>query len=337
MRPTIDTNCGRRRNRCTWVRSIATIVENYRHSSKPSIRVFRAPAPYVRPGDSGVSGAATIGICTRIQMIDLDLSIVIPAFKEADKIPADIRAASDFLRKHHLRGEIILVDDGSGDDTKEVACSLQPDFPELTVLTYHRNRGKGHAIAQGVRASRGHYVLFADAGLCVPYEISRIGITMLQLNMCDIAHGSRRMRGSVRKAQPLYRRLGSAVYGVAIHTLMGIPGYISDTQCGFKIYRQEVARKLFGEMATAGFMFDIDIIRLALRDEFRILEFPVLWSNDADTRYDPIRGTLQNLRELAKIRLRKTGEGSCGERLVLEDAIIFTPTVPVDLVAIHAS
>jgi dolichyl-phosphate beta-glucosyltransferase len=232
----------------------------------------------------------------------VDLSIVIPAFKEAKKIGQDVAAACDFLKRHGIAGEIILVDDGSPDATTQTAIELQKAHPELTVLSYERNRGKGHAVAQGVRAARGRYVMFADAGLCVPYDIATIGLTMLQLDMCDVAIGSRRMRGSVLKAQPLYRRIGSRVYALVIHTLMAVPWHISDTQCGFKIYRSEVAKELFEELSTDGFMFDIELILHALRKQYRILEFPVLWSNDADTRYDPVKGTIRNFRELVKIR-----------------------------------
>jgi dolichyl-phosphate beta-glucosyltransferase len=236
-------------------------------------------------------------------MDDLDLSIVIPAYRESKKIPEDIRAAHTFLRAQKLRGEVIVVDDGSADDTAATARSFVSEFPSLRVLAYEPNRGKGHALRFGILRAEGRNVMFADAGLCVPYEIAHIGLTMLDLHMCDIAHGSRRMRGSVKRAQPLYRRMGSQVFGVAVHALMGIPLYISDTQCGFKIYRREAARQLYGEMFTDGFMFDTEIILRALKAGYRILEFPVLWSNDSDTRYDPVRGTLRNIAELAKIRV----------------------------------
>jgi dolichyl-phosphate beta-glucosyltransferase len=232
----------------------------------------------------------------------IDLSIVIPAYKEARKIGQDIRAAAAFLANQRLTGEIIVVDDGSPDDTADAAQAFEAEFPNLRVLTYRPNRGKGHALRYGVTRSRGKFVMFADSGLCVPYEIATIGLSMLNLGMCDIAHGSRRMRGSVRKRQPLYRRIGSKVYSYVIYTLMGVPGYISDTQCGFKLYRGDVARYLYGQVFTDGFMFDTEVIMRALMQGYQILEFPVLWSNDADTRYDPIKGTWRNFLELMQIR-----------------------------------
>jgi dolichyl-phosphate beta-glucosyltransferase len=233
----------------------------------------------------------------------VDLSIVIPAYRESKKIAGDIRAAHAFLAGRKLRGEVIVVDDGSADDTVAVARALTAEYPTLRVLTYTPNRGKGHALRFGILRSAGRNVMFADAGLCVPYEIAQIGMAMLDLRMCDIAHGSRRMRGSVKRAQPLYRQVGSKVFKFVVHAWMGIPLYISDTQCGFKMYRGDVARALYGAMFTDGFMFDTEIILRALRQGYRILEFPVLWSNDSDTRYDPVRGTIRNIAELAKIRI----------------------------------
>ncbi|HEX5275361.1 MAG TPA: glycosyltransferase [Candidatus Rubrimentiphilum sp.] len=236
-------------------------------------------------------------------MSGLDLSIVIPAFKEAHKIPADIAAADEFLTRAGLKGEIILVNDGSTDATLETARALQAQYPRLAVLSYRENRGKGHALKLGMNYASGRFLMFADAGLCVPYDIARIALTMLELDMCDIAHGSRRMRGSVKREQPLYRRLGARAFALLIHTVVGVPRSISDTQCGFKLYRRAVAKRLYSELVTDGFMFDVEIILRALQDGYRILEFPVLWTNDADTRMNPMTDSGKFLRDLAAMRL----------------------------------
>lgn len=232
----------------------------------------------------------------------LDLSIVIPAYREAEKIEADIQAAAAFVRDYRISAEIIVVDDGSPDDTATRALALRATIPELKVVSYEPNRGKGHALRYGIMQTRGRNVLFADTGLCVPYNIASIGIEMLDMGMCDVAHGSRRMRGSVVRAQPLHRRIGSRVFKLLIHLFMGIPLYISDTQCGFKLYRREVAHHLYGQAFTDRMMFDAEITLRAIRGGYRILEFPVLWSNDPDTRFDPFKGSVTNLQELARIR-----------------------------------
>ena len=234
-------------------------------------------------------------------MSDLDLTIIIPAYNDALKFPADVEAANDFLERESLSGEILLVNDGSTDETLARAQELARRFPRLKLISYEKNRGKGYAIAQGVRAARGEIIMFADAGMCVPYEIARIALAMLALDLCDIAIGSRRMRGSVKKAQPLYRRIGARGHKTLIH-LLGVPLYISDTQCGFKFYRSAVAKRLFAQLLTDAFMFDVEIILRAIRDGYRILEFPVLWSNDPDTRFNPASGSLRVLGDLARIR-----------------------------------
>jgi len=234
---------------------------------------------------------------------ELDLSIVIPAYKEAAKIETDIRAAAAFIDEMQLSGEIVVVDDGSPDATASAARSLMPEFPQLRVLSYLPNRGKGHALRFGMTRATGNIILFADSGLCVPYNVARLPLTMLGLKMCDIAHGSRRIPGSTVKAQPLFRRLGSRAVKFFVHTAMGIPLYISDTQCGFKAYRREVAHELYGAAFTDGFMYDTEIILRALKAKLRILEFPVIWSNDADSRFDPLKGTIPLLIQLVNIRL----------------------------------
>ncbi len=236
---------------------------------------------------------------------ELDLSIVIPAYKEGAKIEADVRAAADFLQRSELRGEILVVDDGSPDDTADRAAALRGEFPNLIVLSYKPNRGKGHAVRHGVLRARGRIVMFADSGLCAPYDNAKIGIALIDMNMCDVAHGSRRVRGSSAVARPLWRRVGSTGFKWLSHTVMGIPLSITDTQCGFKLYRREAGRELYEAAFTDGYMFDTELIMRAVRSKWRLLEFPVIWTTDADSRYQPLSGqTVRNLTELAKLRYR---------------------------------
>ena len=243
---------------------------------------------------------------------EIDLSIVIPAYKEAQKIQRDIEAAAEFLIRDNINGEILVVDDGSPDQTVAIAQAMAVKIPMLQVLTYKPNRGKGHALRYGITRTRGRIVMYADAGLCVPYEIAKIGLTMIDLDMCDIAIGSRRARGSIRKWQPFYRRLGSKLYSLLIHSLMGVPLYISDTQCGFKLYKGDVARCLYGLTLTDGFMYDVELILRGIRYGYQILEFPVLWSNDSDSRFNPLTGSWKLLVDLAIIRWKLLQEKLSG-------------------------
>jgi dolichyl-phosphate beta-glucosyltransferase len=252
----------------------------------------------------------------------MDLSIVIPAFEESEKIARDITEAAGFLEAHNFTGQIIVVDDGSRDNTTETAKSAWPDAkyeildtrqasrienPEskiqLDVIRYEKHRGKGYAVRTGIKHSSGDYVMFADSGSCVPYEDTLRGLELLRSDACDIAHGSRKMRGChIEKTQSLYRRICSAIFHWLVIHDMGIGGEFTDTQCGFKMYKGDVARHLYGEAITDGFTFDIEIIIRAQQEGYRIKEFPIDWTCDRDSRLSPTRSSWQVLTELLRIR-----------------------------------
>jgi dolichyl-phosphate beta-glucosyltransferase len=234
----------------------------------------------------------------------MDLSVVIPAFEESKKIARDIEAAAKFLAGNNLEGEIIIVDDGSKDDTSEVAKAVKtPPTVRLKVFRYELHHGKGYAVRTGIKETNGEYVLFADSGLCVPYEEALRGLKIIKDGICDIAHGSRKLRGChIGKAQSLYRRICSKLFHWFVILYMKIPSELSDTQCGFKIYRGEIARKLYSEALTDGFAFDIEIILRALKEGYRIKEFPLNWTCDSDSRLSPSRSLWCILSELITIK-----------------------------------
>lgn len=235
----------------------------------------------------------------------VELSIVIPAFREGRKIEADIRAASAFLQQHVAgEGEICVVDDGSPDDTAERARALESEVPGLRVLRSEHNRGKGYALRCGVAATRGRRVMFADAGGCVPYEDAVSGLALVERGVA-FAHGSRRAPGAVvARPQPRYRRFGSRLFRALVGAVMGVPARLRDTQCGFKVYDGDAARRVYADCFTDGFMLDIELIRRARRRGLEIAEFPVHWQTDDDSRFRPLSGSLRNLSELARIRVR---------------------------------
>jgi len=232
------------------------------------------------------------------------LSIIIPAFDERLKISGDIEAAGRFLEVQHLAGEIIVVDDGSSDGTADTArsCPVPAGVP-LRVIVSSRHRGKGHAVRTGILASVATYVMFADCGVTVPFEDALVGLRLLQEGQCELAHGSRRLPGSViHKHQDWDRKLISRMFHRYVHRWMHIPVHLTDTQCGFKVYRGDSARVLYGECFTGGFMFDIEIILRAQRKGLRILEFPVSWACDRDSRISIFRSSTSVLKELLALR-----------------------------------
>jgi len=234
----------------------------------------------------------------------MDLSIVIPAFNESKKIARDVEAAAAFLLSHHLSGEIIVVDDGSEDDTAGVANRVHiPPAIERQVIRCEPHRGKGFAVRTGITRSRGDFVMYADSGLCVPYGNVLSGLDMLKSGTCDIAHGSRKLRQSkIVRPQSWYRRISSRLFRWLTILRVKIPAELTDTQCGFKIYRGEVARELYEECVTEGFTFELEIILRARRKGYRIAEFPVEWTCDRDSRLTAAQSPLDILFELKEIR-----------------------------------
>jgi dolichyl-phosphate beta-glucosyltransferase len=234
----------------------------------------------------------------------MDLSIVIPAFREENKIRHDVEAAAAFLVSRGLAGEIIVVDDGSTDDTRAAAAGVElPSGVERQVISYSPNRGKGFAVRTGIAASRGSFVLFADSGLCIPFEQAMRGVDLIKSGRCDIAHGSRKLPTSVLlRRQRLHRRLMSWAFRRAIGVFMHVPRELTDTQCGFKVYRGDVARRLYGQCRSDGFMFDVEILLRAIAAGYRVLEFPVEWRCDLDTRLHPGRSAASMIGELKAIK-----------------------------------
>ena len=234
----------------------------------------------------------------------MDLSIVIPAFEEGHKIARDVAAAAQFLQDNRLTGEVLVVDDGSQDGTAQAAQNVPvPTGVVRRVVRYELHRGKGYGVRTGMTQTTGHFVMFADCGLCIPYDNVLAGLEMLKSGTCDIAHGSRRhIQSAILRAQPWHRRLISRLFKATVRTMLGVPRYLTDTQCGFKVYRGNVARELYGQCVTDGFLFDIEIILRAVKKGYRIGEFPVQWACDRDTRLSVARTPWPVLSELRALR-----------------------------------
>ena len=234
------------------------------------------------------------------------LSVVIPAYNEEKKISKDIEAVFKYFKENLINGELIVVNDGSKDQTFNVANSYSSKIPNLKALTYAKNRGKGYAIKTGVLQAQGEFILVVDSGLCVPFKCTNTGIELLNKEN-DIAIGSRKEKEQKAKIivkQPLYRRLGSKIFHSMIKIVKLIPEGIEDTQCGFKLFKKEVAHNIFKNLFTEKFMWDIEVLRVARKKKYKIAVFPVEWSNDSDTKFNPYIGSIENLLQIINIMLR---------------------------------
>jgi dolichyl-phosphate beta-glucosyltransferase len=234
----------------------------------------------------------------------MDISIVIPAFNEAGKIGHDVEAAAAFLSRNGFGGEVIVVDDGSSDDTAAEArrASVTPPIRK-TVLRLESNSGKGAAVQRGILESRGEVVLYADSGSCIPYANALPVIRRIAAGELDIGLASRRLKGTViKRDRPLRRRIISRSFHRAAVSIAGLPRWITDSQCGFKVYGGNAARDLFAGLATPGFLFELEIILKALRRGYRLEEFPVEWTCDLDSRLRPASQAGGVLKELLRVR-----------------------------------
>lgn len=236
------------------------------------------------------------------------LSVVLPAYNEQTRLARSLPAIVDFLRSRSYTWEIIVVDDGSTDATAEMAERLLMDVPH-TVLRTEPNVGKGAAIRRGMLAARGQWRLFTDADLSTPIEeLDRFFELVKKDSQTAIVIGSRAMSDSnLAKRQPFYREFMGRIFNVCVQMLV-LPG-IYDTQCGFKLFSQAAAECVFPQQQLKGYAFDCELLMLARRDGFAIVECPVTWINDGASKVNPVVDSIKMLIDLWKLRKRLAHRG----------------------------
>ena len=231
------------------------------------------------------------------------LSIVIPAYNEEQRLPSTIESIERYLESSHPDYELILVDDGSSDGTRRVMEAAARGNPKVRVEALPANRGKGRALAAGVAVARGDEVLVTDADLSTPIEELDKLEAALKAG-AGVAIASRSVKGSqVEVAQPVYRVLMGKVFNLIVQVVL-LPG-IWDTQCGFKLFRADVARPVFAALTTDGFGYDPEVLYLAKRRAVRIAEVPVVWRNSAPTKVMPFRSSLDMFKHVVRVRFRR--------------------------------
>ncbi|MFO7936557.1 MAG: glycosyltransferase family 2 protein [Kiritimatiellia bacterium] len=206
-----------------------------------------------------------------------DLTIVLPVYKEADRLPDTLKKVAEFIGEFAGDAEAVFVNDGSPDHCEDVLKEYVSSHPEQSVryISYAVNQGKGYAVKRGVLEARGDLILMSDTDLSTPLHDYCKLLKGIQEG-ADIACGSRAVSGSdIGAPPPLLRRILSRVFNDLVR-LSGVHG-IYDTQCGFKLFKAEPAKKIFEKMRIRAFAFDVELIARARASGYRVVEIPVHW------------------------------------------------------------
>jgi len=234
-----------------------------------------------------------------------EISIIIPAFNEAGRLPATLDRVQHFLETSRLSAEVIVVDDGSRDATAEVVRQRAAAWPQLQLVASARNAGKGAAVQLGMAQARGRYRIFSDADLSVPIDDLEKILRPLRSG-AGVAIASRGLKDSqVELHQPWYRETMGKIFNRLVRVF--VLGGVHDTQCGFKGFTAEVADRVFPALQTRGFGFDVEVLYRTQRAGYQIVEVPTRWINSPQSRVHPIRHSTMMFLELLAIpgRVRK--------------------------------
>ncbi len=227
-------------------------------------------------------------------------SIVIPAFNESARIPATLKAVVSCVREHGWNAEVIVVNDGSTDSTAQVVRDFARTALEVRLVENPGNRGKGYSVRSGMLQALGEVVMFTDADLSSPIEEAERLFAAIAAG-ADIAIGSRWLATSRQThRQPLYRQFFGRCFNAVTRGVMGL--HFADTQCGFKAFTRAAAQTVFQLQTIERWGFDPEILFIALKRGFNIVEVPVTWGHDERTRMSYIKDGAKMLEEIATIR-----------------------------------
>ncbi len=237
------------------------------------------------------------------------LSIVIPAYNEKDRLPNTISTIASHMAGQPFSWEIVVADDGSEDGTADMVKALTSQVPFLRLLRLE-HRGKGYAVRQGVLAARGQRILFTDADLSTPIEEVHKLLAAIEYGAA-VAIGSRQLAGAKRLSEPLHRHVMGRIFNYLVR-LMAVPG-IQDTQCGFKAFRGDAAHHIFAKVRLYGddaplvrgsrvTGFDVEVLFIARKLGYRIVEVPVVWRYDRRSKVQPLADSYRMFMDVLRVR-----------------------------------
>ena len=232
--------------------------------------------------------------------MSLDYSFVIPAYNERTRIQPTLDALLRYLQEQNWDAEILVVNDGSTDDTAQIVREYGKAHPQVLLLENPGNRGKGYSVRNGMLHARGDICLFTDADLSSPIEEARKLFDAIGRG-ADVAIGSRWLRVELQtERQPLYRQLFGRIFNLVLRVILGLR--FADTQCGFKAFRHDAAQRIFPLQKIERWGWDPEILFLARRAGLRVDEVPVLWAHSEGTRLHPFRDGMKMFLEVLRIR-----------------------------------
>jgi dolichyl-phosphate beta-glucosyltransferase len=230
----------------------------------------------------------------------LALSVVIPAYNEAGRLPRTLRDLQAFLDTDRRPSEVIVVDDGSTDETSKVVRRIEATDARFRLIRLPQNRGKGFAVRTGIVNSSGRLVLFADADGATPFtELLRLEDHIASGSR--VAIGSRAIRDDATKVEArVYRRVAGRLFHAVVR-LSAVRGF-NDTQCGFKLFDAEAAHDLFSRMRMTGYSFDVEVLLMAQRAGYLVAEVPVNWTHQPGSKVRVVRDGLRMAVDVLRIR-----------------------------------
>lgn len=248
------------------------------------------------------------------------LSVIIPAYNEAARLEKTLRVVVDYLRQNWPQAEVIIVDDGSSDQTAELSRQVFKNSGDLrtSVISYKSNLGKGRAVRLGLLAARGDVALFSDADLSTPISETPKLIEPIASGQYDVTFGSRALNRKLIGVHQSWRReQGGRVFNLVVRVATGMPFW--DTQCGFKAFRMSVCRPLIEAATIDRFGFDVELLYLAFRAGLRLKEIPVRWDHNEGSKIAFVTDSFRMVNEVGLIRQQaRRGVYDAAIRLVHE-------------------
>ncbi len=228
------------------------------------------------------------------------LSVIIPAYNEASRIIQTLETIQDYFRENNDEVEVIVVDDGSRDNTAAIVEQLSERWNQLRLIRNPGNLGKGYSVRNGVLQAKGEIVLFTDADLSAPITETPKLIDPIRRNLCDISFGSRAIdRSLIGVHQSAMREFSGRIFNLLVQMLTGLS--FKDTQCGFKAFRREPVVSVFEQQRIMDFGFDPEILYIARKRGLRLLEVPVKWSHVEGTKVHFLKDSIRMFLDLIVI------------------------------------